>query len=73
LDPAAALALFTAGAARAIGADASLAPGSSASLTVLSGDPMTSDPDRVRRTKVVATWVDGERVHIPDGITTWRG
>jgi hypothetical protein len=73
LDAAAALALFTAGAARAIGEDASLAPGSAASLTVLSGDPVTSDPDRVRHMKIVATWVDGEPVQIPDGITTWRG
>jgi predicted amidohydrolase YtcJ len=70
LDAEEALALFTTGAADAIGADAGLASGSPADLVVLDTDPGAS-PDDLRRARVLATYVDGDRVDTPDAATAW--
>lgn len=73
LDPAAALGLFTAGAAAATGATSSLEPGAAANLTVLSGDPVDTTPDEVRQMRVIATWVEGVPVEVPAGTVAWKG
>lgn len=62
LSPEQALALFTAGAAAAIGEEAALVPGAAADFTVLGGDPLTSPPEELRRMEVRATFVAGEEV-----------
>jgi predicted amidohydrolase YtcJ len=72
LSAQAALDLFTIGAGRAIGEDAELVPGAPATFTVVDVDPVAADPDRLRAAQVVATWVEGEPVSIPDGITAWQ-
>jgi predicted amidohydrolase YtcJ len=72
LDPQQALDLFTTGAARAIGEDASLAVGAPATFTILDVDPIEVTPDELRTARVVGTWVTGSAVAIPDGITTWQ-
>jgi hypothetical protein len=72
LDAAAALALFTAGAARAIGEDARLEPGAPATLTVLDGDPTAAPLDELRRLQVLATFVAGRPVSAPEGRGAWR-
>lgn len=68
----AALDLFTSGAARALGSDGRLEPGSPATFTVLDVDPVTATPDELRSARVVATWVEGSRVTIPDEISAWQ-
>ena len=67
-----ALALFTTGAARAIGEDARLSPGSPATLTVLDGDPVTAGAEELRRMRVVATFVSGREVSAPQGTRAWK-
>jgi hypothetical protein len=69
----AAFAMFTAGAAAAVGRDAALEPGSEAMLTILSVDPVAGTPDELRRAEVLGTWIDDAAVAIPEGITTWKG
>ncbi|MFQ5949005.1 MAG: amidohydrolase, partial [Acidimicrobiia bacterium] len=64
LDPADALALFTDGAARAIGEDASLMVGSAADVVVLDRDPVEASPNELREAEVIATWVNGEAVEL---------
>jgi predicted amidohydrolase YtcJ len=72
LDAADALRLFTGWAGRAVGIKAGLEPGSPATFTILDCDPVACDPDGLRTARVLATWVDGEPVAIPAGITTWN-
>ncbi len=55
-----ALGLFTDGVALALRAETPLSVGSPAHLTILDGDPVTADPDALRRTTVLSTWIDGE-------------
>lgn len=72
LDPQAALDLFTRDAATAIGERGRLEPDRQASFTVLDVDPVTATPDELRNARVLATWVDGLPVQIPDGLTAWQ-
>jgi predicted amidohydrolase YtcJ len=61
-----ALRAYTAGSARALGVEAetgSLEPGKRADLVALSGDPLTTDPDRIDELRVERTWIAGETVH----------
>jgi predicted amidohydrolase YtcJ len=68
-----ALAMFTDGAARAIGEPAPLGIGSQADFVVLDRDPVEASPDELRTTKVLATWIDGEEVEFLNDPVTWRG
>lgn len=65
--------LFTGGAAAAVGERRGIAPGAGADLVVLDRDPVDSSPDGLRAARVIATFVDGARVPVPAGITTWKG
>lgn len=71
LDPDDALALFTDWAATSLGEQPPLAVGSPADFIVLDKDPVAASPDDLRDTNVLATWVGGEPVELPDGLTTW--
>jgi predicted amidohydrolase YtcJ len=73
LTAAEAMALFTTGAARAIGEDAYLEPGRPATLTVLDGDPVASSPAALGEIRVLATFVSGREVVAPAGAVAWRG
>jgi predicted amidohydrolase YtcJ len=64
--------LFTIDAARAIGENASLEAGAPATFTVLDVDPTMATADELREAQVLATWVEGEPVAIPDGIVAWQ-
>lgn len=72
LGAAAALELFTAGAARAIGDQAALEPGDPATFTVLDGDPVASAADGLRRLRVLATFVGGREVVPSRDPPAWR-
>lgn len=72
LTAAEALRLFTDGAADAIGESASLASDSRANLTILSADPLSATPDELRQAAIVATYVNGQEVAIPDGTKVWK-
>ena len=71
LDAADALALFTDGAAASLGEPPPLRPGSPADFTVLDRDPVAATPAEVRAARVLATWVDGTPVAVPDDLVTW--
>jgi hypothetical protein len=73
LDAAEALALFTSGAAAAIGADGTLAPGTRADLTVLDGDPLTASPRELRSVRPLAVMVGGTAVEWRRGTVAWVG
>ncbi len=62
--------LFTAGAARAIGAP-TLEPGAPCDLTIAGVDPVTAAPDALREAQVLATWVEGEPVAVPSRPRVW--
>ena len=64
LLPDRALALFTDGAAAALGEPLPLAPTSPADVIIVDRDPVTIDPDELRDTVVHETWVRGKRVDI---------
>ncbi len=66
-----ALALFTTGAAKAIGDRAELQAGAPATFTILDQDPVTATPDELRRIEVLETWVDGAEVVVPEGTRAW--
>lgn len=72
LDAAEALALFTTGSASAVGTDAAMAKGAPASFTIVDRDPLVSTPDDVRQTHVLATWVRGTPVPIPEDVVAWQ-
>jgi len=67
LLPDRALALFTDGAAAALGEPLPLSPGSPADLVIVDRDPVVCDPDQLRETVVYETWVRGERVDVDAG------
>lgn len=73
LTAAEALNLFTAGAARSMLEPAPLEPGSPADFIILDRDPVTSTPDDLRKARVLATYVSGKRVELPDELTVWAG
>lgn len=68
----AALDLFTRDAGTAIGETGRLEPGAPATFTILDVDPVTASPDELREARVLATWVDGRPVPIPEGLSAWR-
>ncbi len=68
-----ALGLFTVGAARAMLEPEPLIAGSPADFIVLDVDPLEATPDELRSARVLATYVSGELVDVPDGIVTWQG
>jgi predicted amidohydrolase YtcJ len=70
LSGAEALALFTTGAATAIGEDAALEPGRPATFTILGGDPVTASAGALRRLPVVAVLRDGVEIP-PSGDPAW--
>jgi len=67
-----ALALFTTGAARAIGEQAVLSRGAPATLTVLDGDPVADEPAALRRRRVLATFVGGRELPGTPHTPAWR-
>ena len=74
LTAAEALALFTTGAARAIGEDARLEPGAPATLTVLDGDPVAAGPAELRRMATIRRCSSpGGRSTPPPGIGGLEG
>jgi predicted amidohydrolase YtcJ len=61
-----ALAAYTAGAAYAGFADGrfgELKPGQRADFLLIDRDPLTSSPDDIRQTKVLETWIGGQKVY----------
>jgi predicted amidohydrolase YtcJ len=72
LSAAAALDLFTTGAARAIGESAGLEAGMPATLTVLEGDPVAASPADLRGMAVLATFVAGREVGGSRGAVAWK-
>lgn len=73
LSPERALAMFTDGAAAALGEPHPLAVGSPADLVVLDRDPVTSTPDEVRTTTVLETFVNGTPVEVDRSLPVWPG
>ena len=73
LSPEQALALFTTGAAAAIGEQARLAPGLPATVTVLDRDPVQASPEGLRAARVVAALVAGDEIPVGDGAGLWSG
>lgn len=71
LDAAQALALFTTGAAAAIGSP-TLEIGQACDLTIVDRDPLEVAPDELRDTRSVATWIEGEPVQVPAEPIVWR-
>jgi predicted amidohydrolase YtcJ len=70
LDPEAALALYTTGAAAvslAAGRRGALAPGQAADWVALSVDPLAADPAVVREMTAIETAVAGVTVHTDQG------
>ncbi len=65
--------MYTAGGAAALGEPEPLAVGSPADLVVVDRDPVEVTPDELRRTEVIATYVDGERVETGGGPPRWPG
>jgi predicted amidohydrolase YtcJ len=72
LDAAAAFGLFTTGAAAAIGERARIEEGEPADLVVLDRSPLATGPDGLREARVLATYVGGERIAVPEGSTAWQ-
>jgi predicted amidohydrolase YtcJ len=66
-----ALAMYTSGAARALGEPEPLAPGSPADFIVVDRDPFTVTPDELRETEVIATFVDGHEVAVDRDKPLW--
>ena len=71
LTPEEALALFTTGAAAALGEPLPLAQGSPADLVVLDRDPVAATADELRTTEVVDTYVGGDAVAVDRTIPAW--
>jgi len=66
-----ALAMYTTGAARALGEPPPLAIGSPADFIIVDRDPMAVTPDELRATGVIATFVDGEEVEVDRSKPLW--
>jgi predicted amidohydrolase YtcJ len=73
ISPAAALSMYTAGAARALNQPPPFAENSPADLAVLDLDPLTATPAELRRARVLATYVDGRPVAFDHEATVWKG
>ncbi len=71
LPPNAALGLFTDDAAFALGEPLPLAIGTRADIAVVDRDPVAVDPDELRATQVLATWVSGTEVDVDRSLPTW--
>ena len=71
VDAAEALALFTTGAAGAIGSPI-LEVGEPCDIAIVDQDPLKVAPDALRRTRVVGTWIDGEPVSLPADPIVWQ-
>jgi len=71
LSPNRALALYTSGAAKALGEPSPLQVGSPADFIVVDRDPVVATPDEVRLTEVVATYVDGAQVAVDRSRPLW--
>ena len=72
LSAASAFAMFTSGAAAALGEADPLSPGSPADLLVVDRDPVEVEPDELRETRVVETFVAGRRVEVDRSLSTWN-
>lgn len=66
-----ALSMFTNGVSRALNRAVPLTPGSPAHLTIVDSDLGVATADVIRRTGVVATWVDGESVPVEPDSLVW--
>lgn len=66
-----ALAMYTTGAAKALGEPEPLAVGSPADFIVVDRDPLAVTPDELRETEVVATFVDGALVPVDHTKPLW--
>jgi len=64
LLPDRAFSLFTDGSAAALGEPLPLSPGSPADIVAVDRDPVVSEPDQLRGTVVLETWVHGERIDV---------
>ncbi len=73
LSAAEALALFTAGAAAAIGEDARLEPGLPATFTVLGDDPLHTEANTLQDLEVAAAYVAGEKLEVSADVKLWTG
>ncbi len=71
LSAAEALALFTTGAAAAIGEEARLEPGLPATFTILGGDPLQTEAGALSDLEVIAAYVAGERLKVPASVRLW--
>jgi len=67
-----ALDLFTFGAARALLEPEPLAVGSPADFIVLDVDPLDATPAELRTARVLATYVGGELVPVPENVLSWQ-
>jgi predicted amidohydrolase YtcJ len=67
LLPDRALSLFTDGAAAALGEPLPLSSGSPADIVVVDRDPVACDPDELRGTVVIGTWVRGREASATAG------
>ena len=63
--------LFTSGAAVSLGEPEPLAAGSPADFVVVDRDPVLADPDELRATGVIDTWVAGARVEVDRSAPAW--
>jgi hypothetical protein len=68
----AALGLFTDDAAFALGEPLPLTIGAPADVAVVDRDPVAVDPDELRATQVLATWVSGTEVEVDRSLPTWN-
>ncbi len=64
--------LFTVDSATAIGETRMLQPDEPADLVVLDRDPIEIEPDGLRAARVLATFVEGFPVEVPDGTIAWQ-
>ncbi len=71
LSPDRALAMYTTGAAQALGEPVPLAIGSPADFIVVDRDPLAATPDELRETEVIATYVDGSEVIVDRSAPLW--
>lgn len=66
-----ALAMYTSGAAYALEEPEPLAVGSPADFIVVDRDPVAVNPDELRATEVLATYVDGVEVQVDRSLPVW--
>jgi len=71
LSAVAAFAMYTTGAARALREPRPLSVGSPADFALVDRDPVTATPGELRRTEVIATYVDGEPVAVGGAGPIW--